>query len=165
MGLKKKKWKSVEAMILSEWGFSLERHPKNLNSMSSRSQLVRRGRLFFCPNSKLRFLSARGGKKWQWNFFFRCLFLNSLPNKNNLPVMPGLMSSSTTRAWKKEKPPFQNGGISFVRNAGFMAALSAIRHNPQLKALYQRLIAKGKMLLYGIPYSGIKKTCPYCCGS
>jgi transposase len=36
------------------------------------------------------------------------------------------------------------GGRMQVRNALYMAALSAIRHNPDLKALYDRLRAKGK---------------------
>lgn len=36
------------------------------------------------------------------------------------------------------------GGRLQVRNALYMAALSAVRHNPDLKALYDRLRAKGK---------------------
>ena len=32
-----------------------------------------------------------------------------------------------------------------VRNALYMAALSAVRYNPVIKAFYERLIAKGKV--------------------
>jgi transposase len=39
---------------------------------------------------------------------------------------------------------FIGGGRSHVRSALFMAALSAARFNPQLKAFHQRLIAAGK---------------------
>ena len=36
------------------------------------------------------------------------------------------------------------GGRTSVRNALYMAALVAIRHNPLIKAVYQRLIARGR---------------------
>jgi len=36
------------------------------------------------------------------------------------------------------------GGRSDVRNVLYMAALSASRHNPQIKAFYERLLANGK---------------------
>ncbi len=36
------------------------------------------------------------------------------------------------------------GGRTTVRNALYMAALVAIRHNPLIKAVYQRLIARGR---------------------
>jgi transposase len=36
------------------------------------------------------------------------------------------------------------GGRAHVRNALYMAAVSAARFNPALKAFYDRLIAKGK---------------------
>lgn len=45
---------------------------------------------------------------------------------------------------KRGKTSISKKGNKFLRNAVFMPALSASRHNPQLKALYQRLIAKGK---------------------
>jgi transposase len=37
------------------------------------------------------------------------------------------------------------GGRATVRTALYMAALSAIRYNPVIKAFYDRLIAKGKL--------------------
>lgn len=37
------------------------------------------------------------------------------------------------------------GGRVIVRNALYMAALSAVRYNPVIKAFYERLIAKGKV--------------------
>ena len=36
------------------------------------------------------------------------------------------------------------GGRASVRTALYMAALSAVRHNPALKAFYARLVAAGK---------------------
>ncbi len=36
------------------------------------------------------------------------------------------------------------GGRQHIRSALFMAALSAVRYNPQLKAFYDKLIAVGK---------------------
>jgi transposase len=45
---------------------------------------------------------------------------------------------------KKGKTSISKKGNKFLRNAVFMPALSAIRHNPQMKAFYQRLVAKGK---------------------
>ena len=37
------------------------------------------------------------------------------------------------------------GGRTEVRSVLYMAALSAIRHNPVIKTFYQRLVAKGKV--------------------
>ncbi|MDP1677041.1 MAG: IS110 family transposase [Bacteroidota bacterium] len=45
---------------------------------------------------------------------------------------------------KKGKTSISKKGNRFLRNAVFMPALAAIRHNPQMKTFYQRLIAKGK---------------------
>ena len=41
-------------------------------------------------------------------------------------------------------PPHIWGGRASVRTALDMASLSAVRHNPTLKAFYQRLLAAGK---------------------
>ncbi len=45
---------------------------------------------------------------------------------------------------KKGKTSISKRGNKFLRNAVFMPALAACRYNPQLKAFYQRLVAKGK---------------------
>ena len=45
---------------------------------------------------------------------------------------------------KKGKTSISKKGNRFLRNAVFMPALAACRYNPQLKAFYQRLVAKGK---------------------
>lgn len=45
---------------------------------------------------------------------------------------------------KKGKTSISKRGNKFLRNAVFMPALSAIRHNPQLKEFYNRLVEKGK---------------------
>ena len=45
---------------------------------------------------------------------------------------------------KKGKTSISKRGNKFLRNAVFMPALSAIRHNSRLKEFYQRLVAKGK---------------------
>jgi len=45
---------------------------------------------------------------------------------------------------KKGKTSISKKGNTFIRKALFMPALSACRANPQLKAFYQRLVAKGK---------------------
>ncbi len=42
------------------------------------------------------------------------------------------------------------GGRSDVRSVLYMAALSGIRHNPALKAFYERLIARGKLFKVAI---------------
>ena len=44
--------------------------------------------------------------------------------------------------WKGQS--FCYGGRAIVRNALYMAALSAVRHEPVFKAFYERLLAKGK---------------------
>lgn len=45
---------------------------------------------------------------------------------------------------KKGKTSISKRGNKFLRNAVFMPTLSAIRHNPQLKTFYNRLVSKGK---------------------
>jgi transposase len=50
----------------------------------------------------------------------------------------------TQRSGKWQGKSFIAGGRAGVRSALFMAALSARRFNPALKAFYQRLITKGK---------------------
>jgi transposase len=45
---------------------------------------------------------------------------------------------------KKGKSSISKKGNTFIRKALFMPALSACWANPQLKAFYQRLLAKGK---------------------
>jgi Transposase and inactivated derivatives len=45
---------------------------------------------------------------------------------------------------KKGRSSFSKKGNTFIRKALFMPALSACRANPQMKELYQRLVAKGK---------------------
>ncbi|BFU60624.1 IS110 family transposase [Rodentibacter abscessus] len=44
--------------------------------------------------------------------------------------------------WKGKS--FCQGGRAIVRNALYMAALSAVRHEPVFKAFYNRLVARGK---------------------
>lgn len=36
------------------------------------------------------------------------------------------------------------GGRAWLRSQLYMAAISAIRHNPPMKAVYQRMVAEGK---------------------
>jgi transposase len=45
---------------------------------------------------------------------------------------------------RKGKANISKRGNKFIRHAVFMPALSASRHNPQLKELYKRLVQKGK---------------------
>jgi transposase len=45
---------------------------------------------------------------------------------------------------KKGRTSISKKGNTFIRKALFMPALSACRANPQMKQLYQRLVAKGK---------------------
>jgi Transposase IS116/IS110/IS902 family. len=45
---------------------------------------------------------------------------------------------------KKGRTSISKKGNTFIRKALFMPALSACRANPQMKELYQRLVAKGK---------------------
>ena len=68
--------------------------------------------------------------------------LGRLPNKRlaKLVGVAPLCDSSGTR----EGPRHCWGGRSDVRTALFMAALSATRWNPAIRAFYERLLAKGK---------------------
>ena len=45
---------------------------------------------------------------------------------------------------RKGKTTISKKGNAFLRHAVFMPALAAVRCNPQMKELYQRLVAKGK---------------------
>jgi len=54
-------------------------------------------------------------------------------------LAPHPKQSGQTNAYRRVR-----GGRPILRQAMFMAAMSATRHNPALKAFYQRLIAKGK---------------------
>lgn len=45
---------------------------------------------------------------------------------------------------KKGKTTISKKGNKFIRKALFMPAMSACRHNPQLKEFYKRLVSKGK---------------------
>lgn len=45
---------------------------------------------------------------------------------------------------KKGTTSISKKGNKFLRHALFMPALTAVRHNPQLKTFYQRLLSKGK---------------------
>jgi transposase len=58
----------------------------------------------------------------------------------------------TQRSGKWQGKSFIAGGRAGVRSALFMAALSARRFNPALKAFYQRLITKGKEKKMAIIY-------------
>lgn len=51
---------------------------------------------------------------------------------------------------KHEGTRFIRGGRTGVRNGLYMAAVVAIRHNPDMKALYDRLRAKGKVFKVAI---------------
>ena len=42
------------------------------------------------------------------------------------------------------RPHLSNNGPSRIRAILYMAAIVAIRHNPHIKELYERLLAKGK---------------------
>jgi transposase len=54
-------------------------------------------------------------------------------------LAPHPKQSGQTNAYRRVR-----GGRPILRQAMFMAAMSATRHNPALKAFYQRLIANGK---------------------
>lgn len=56
----------------------------------------------------------------------------------------------TRQSGKWQGRSFTGGGRTAPRNALFMGAMVAIRHNPILKAFYQRLIAAGKPKLVAI---------------
>ena len=66
-----------------------------------------------------------------------------LLNDRQITALAGLAPyNRDSGKWKGQR--FVQGGRSRVRRALFMPALTAIKHNPVLKAFYHRLIAKGK---------------------
>jgi transposase len=72
----------------------------------------------------------------------RCFELVS--NQKQLTSYAGLDIVFNDSGLKKGKTSISKKGNKFIRKALFMPALSACRANPDLKKLYQRLIAKGK---------------------
>jgi transposase len=72
----------------------------------------------------------------------RCFELVS--NQKQLTSYAGLDIVFNDSGLKKGKTSISKKGNKFIRKALFMPALSACRANPDLKELYQRLVAKGK---------------------
>jgi transposase len=72
----------------------------------------------------------------------RCFDL--VTNQKQLTSYAGLDIVFNDSGMKKGKTSISKKGNKFIRKALFMPALSACRANPQLKAFYQRLLAKGK---------------------
>jgi transposase len=72
----------------------------------------------------------------------RCFELVS--NQKQLTSYAGLDIVFNDSGLKKGKTSISKKGNKFIRKALFMPALSACRANPDLKKLYQRLVAKGK---------------------
>jgi transposase len=72
----------------------------------------------------------------------RCFELVS--NQKQLTSYAGLDIVFNDSGMKKGKSSISKKGNTFIRKALFMPALSACRANPQLKAFYNRLLAKGK---------------------
>ncbi len=72
----------------------------------------------------------------------RCFQL--VTNLKQLTSYAGLDVVFNDSGLKKGKTSISKKGNTFIRKALFMPALSACRANPQLKAFYQRLVAKGK---------------------
>jgi transposase len=72
----------------------------------------------------------------------RCFELVS--NQKQLTSYAGLDIVFNDSGLKKGKTSISKKGNKYIRKALFMPALSACRANPDLKELYQRLVAKGK---------------------
>ena len=72
----------------------------------------------------------------------RCFELVS--NQKQLTSYAGFDVVFNDSGMKKGKTSISKKGNKFIRKALFMPALSACRANPQMKQLYQRLVAKGK---------------------
>ena len=72
----------------------------------------------------------------------RCFEL--VTNQKQLTSYAGFDIVFNDSGLKKGKTSISKKGNSFIRKALFMPALSACRANPQMKKLYQRLVAKGK---------------------
>ena len=65
-------------------------------------------------------------------------------NQKQLTSYAGLDVVFNNSGMKKGKTSISKKGNRFLRKAVFMPALAACRYNPQMKDLYQRLVAKGK---------------------
>jgi transposase len=72
----------------------------------------------------------------------RCFELVS--NQKQLASYAGFDIVFHDSGLKKGRTSISKKGNTFIRKALFMPALSACRANPQMKELYQRLVAKGK---------------------
>ena len=70
-------------------------------------------------------------------------------DRRQIAALAGL-APWTRQSGKWKGKSFIGGGRAPVRTALFMAALVASRHNPVLKAFYQRLIAAGKPKLVAL---------------
>lgn len=68
--------------------------------------------------------------------------LGKLSSKRIASLVGVIPHPQESGQWKGK--PFCYGGRAIVRNALYMAALSAIRFEPVFKAFYARLVAKGK---------------------
>ena len=63
-------------------------------------------------------------------------------NPKDFKVKTCLHSVSYSGAWRGHR--MIGGGRTSVRNVLYMAALVAIRHNPVVRATYQRLVNRGR---------------------
>jgi len=70
-------------------------------------------------------------------------------DRRQIAALAGL-APWTRQSGKWKGKSFIGGGRTAVRSALFMAALVAARHNPELKAFHQRLVAAGKPKLVAI---------------
>ena len=64
-------------------------------------------------------------------------------NRRQIAALAGL-APFTRQSGKWRGKSFIGGGRASVRTALFMAAMTAMRHNPVLRAFHQRLRAAGK---------------------
>ena len=65
-------------------------------------------------------------------------------NRGQIAKLAGV-APIANQSGKREKPRSIFGGRSSVRRVLYMAALVGTRHNPVIRAFYQRLLAKGKL--------------------
>jgi transposase len=78
------------------------------------------------------------------------LFLAEIPNPKNfdsaqaLAAFFGLSPRERQSGKWRGKTTISKTGSSFVRSRLYMPAMSAVRYNPRIKALYERLLAAGK---------------------
>ena len=70
-------------------------------------------------------------------------------DRRQITALVGL-APFTRQSGKWRGKSFIGGGRSGVRPSLFMAALSAVRHNPQLKEFRDRLVAAGKPKLVAL---------------